>query len=106
MSNLGSYQTKVEDMYKAGGPEIWEALIRQDGYNDGAHDTLVKLSIPLGIGMLCTIKQLYDVGKNCYTNAKEKRQLIKNAAAEAEEKLVQFYEAELSEADNDNGGNK
>ena len=104
MSNLGLYQTAVEEMKKAGGPEPWVELIRQDGYNDGAHDMLDKLAIPLLVGLIFTGKQLYEIGKGLYFEAKEKRSLVKKAASEAEEKLIQLYEEETIEDVNENGG--
>ena len=106
MSNLGAYQTTVEDMKRAGGPDIYKAMIRQEGYNDGAHDMLVNLAVPLGIGLVCACVQVWQSTKSIYNFAKEKRQLTKEAVAEAEEKLTQLYSEELNKEDVEKGGNE
>lgn len=103
MSNLGAYQTTVEDMKKSGGPEAWIALVRQDswqdGYSDGSHAMLAKLAIPSVVGLLYIGKQIIDHGRVFYAETKEKRLLIKKNASEAEEKLTQLYNEELNEKD-------
>lgn len=98
MSNLGKYQSIVEDAYKAGGVDVWIKTIKDAAYAQGSDDTKNKLLLPVAIGCI-TVGAL---GQHAYhklapkVKAKlAKKKQLKESAEEAELLLKKELETQI-----------
>lgn len=101
MSNLGKYQTIVEEAYKAGGVDAWLKTIKDAAYAQGSADTKNKLLLPVAVGCV-TVGAL---GQYAYhklapkvKNKIEQKKQLKKSAIEAEDLLKQELESQNVDA--------
>lgn len=98
MSNLGKYQSIVEDAYKAGGVDVWIEKIKDAAYAQGSADTKNKLLLPVAVGCV-TVGALgqhayHKLAPKVKAKLAEKKQLEKSAE-EAETLLKKELEMQI-----------
>ncbi len=100
MSNLGKYQTIVEEAYKEGGVDIWLGKIKVAAYEQGSSDAKNKLLLPISI--LCLL--IGATGQYAYHRIAPKikasiayKKQLQNEANNAETLLKQELEFQITE---------
>ena len=98
MSNLGKYQTIVEEAYKAGGVDAWLKTIKDAAYSQGSADTKNRLLFPVAVGCVAIGalgKQTYDKLAPMVKAKYAQKKQLKKSAEEAEVLLKQELEPQV-----------